>query len=108
MADSARYAYDGQGTVYASLGLKATARKVLALALRHEPMGGLNRDDLMRLFGGISYQDLENAVTTLESLGYLSVEWTGPNRFIILPTDLAKKELAARRPQPEAIAAVLG
>lgn len=59
--------------------------KILSLTARRGVIGA-TREDLFREIRGSRYEDLEAAVRRLEAGGYLQVEWSGPNRFILTVT----------------------
>lgn len=67
--------------------------KVLTLAAKRGLVGA-TREDLFREIRGVRYDDLEDAVRRLEAEGFLQIEWTGPNRFILTVTQKGS-ELAA-------------
>ncbi len=56
--------------------------KILTLTARRGLIGA-TREDFFRDIRGLRYEDLEDSVQRLESDGYLAIEWTGPNRFIL-------------------------
>jgi len=68
--------------------------KVLSLTARRGLIGA-TREDLFREVRGMRYEDLENAMRRLEADGYLQVEWTGPNRFILTISETGSKLAAA-------------
>jgi hypothetical protein len=48
---------------------------------------GASREDLFSEIRGVRYKELEEAVKTLEDDGYVKVEWTGPNKFVVNITE---------------------
>ncbi len=48
---------------------------------------GASREDFFGEIRGVVYADLEQAIVGLEEKGYVSVEWTGPSKFIVSVTD---------------------
>jgi len=60
--------------------------KVLALAAKRGFMGA-SREDFFREIKGVAYNDLENAILSLEKDGLVSVEWTGPSKFLVCVTE---------------------
>jgi predicted transcriptional regulator len=52
---------------------------------------GATREDFFRQVRGLSYENLEAAMRHLESEGYVQVEWTGPNKFILTVTEKGSK-----------------
>ena len=48
---------------------------------------GASREDFFTEIRGVKYKELENAVKSLESDGLVSVEWTGPNKFVVNITE---------------------
>lgn len=68
--------------------------KVLSLTAKRGLIGA-TREDLFREIRGTRYEDLEDALHRLEALGYLQVEWTGPNRFILTVSETGSKLAAA-------------
>ena len=49
---------------------------------------------------GVRYKELEEAVRTLEQDGFVEVEWTGPNKFVVniteKGTEMVKSEYRER------------
>jgi len=60
--------------------------KILSLTAKRGLIGA-TREDFFREVRGLRYEDLEDAVRRLETDGYLAVEWTGENRFILTVTE---------------------
>lgn len=60
--------------------------KVLSLTAKRGVIGA-TREDLFREIRGVRYEDLEAAIRSLEAEGYLLVEWSGPNKFILTITE---------------------
>lgn len=48
---------------------------------------GASREDLFADIRGVRYRELEEAVKSLESEGFVTVEWTGPNKFVVNITE---------------------
>lgn len=67
--------------------------KILSLTARRGVIGA-TREDLFREIRGSRYEDLEAAVRRLEVEGYLQVEWSGPNRFILTVTQKGSEAAA--------------
>ena len=68
--------------------------KILSLTAKRGVIGA-TREDFFREVRGLSYEDLEDAMRRLESDGYVQVEWTGPNKFILTVTEKGSKLAAA-------------
>ena len=60
--------------------------KILSLVAKRGLIGA-TREDFFRDIRGLRYEDLEEAVRRLESDGYIAIEWTGENRFILTVTE---------------------
>lgn len=60
--------------------------KILSLTAKRGLIGA-TREDFFREIRGLRYEDLEDAVRRLETEGYLAIEWTGENRFILSVTE---------------------
>ncbi|MCK4455583.1 MAG: hypothetical protein KAU99_04475 [Thermoplasmata archaeon] len=48
---------------------------------------GASREDLFSNIRGVRYKELEEAVRVLERDGFVEVEWTGPNKFVVNITE---------------------
>lgn len=59
--------------------------KILSLTAKRG-MIGATREDLFREIRGQRYEDLEEGMYRLEAGGYVEIEWTGPNKFILTVT----------------------
>jgi hypothetical protein len=61
---------------------------------------GAAREDFFREIRGVAYKDLQEAVNSLEKDGLVTVEWTGPNKFLCFVSEkgslLAKEEYQKR------------
>lgn len=68
--------------------------KVLSLTAKRGLIGA-SREDFFREVRGAKYEDLEDAVQRLEQEGYVTTEWTGPNRFILTVTEKGSQLAAA-------------
>jgi predicted transcriptional regulator len=60
--------------------------KILSLTAKRGLIGA-TREDLFREVRGLRYEDLEDAIRRLEADGYVAIEWTGPNKFILTVTE---------------------
>ena len=60
--------------------------KVLSLTAKRGVIGA-TREDFFRDVRGLRYEDLEDAIRSLEAEGFIQVEWTGPNKFILTVTE---------------------
>ena len=67
--------------------------KVLSLTAKRGVIGA-TREDFFRDVRGLRYEDLEDAIRSLEAENLVQVEWTGPNKFILTVTE-AGSRLAA-------------
>jgi len=70
------------------------AWKVLSLTAKRG-MIGATREDFFREIRILRYEDLEDAIHALETEGYIAIEWTGPNRFILTVTEKGSQLAAA-------------
>ncbi len=68
--------------------------KVLSLTAKRGLIGA-TREDFFREIRGAKYEDLEDAVRRLETDGYVQIEWTGPNKFILTVTEKGSQLAAA-------------
>lgn len=68
--------------------------KVLSLTAKRG-MIGATREDFFREIRILRYEDLEDAIRALDSEGFIAIEWTGPNRFILTVTEAGSKLAAA-------------
>ena len=68
--------------------------KVLSLTAKRGVIGA-TREDFFRDIRGLRYEDLEEAIASLETEGFIAIEWTGPNRFILTVTEKGSKLAAA-------------
>ncbi len=68
--------------------------KVLSLTAKRGVIGA-TREDFFREIRGLRYEDLEEAVASLETEGFIAIEWTGPNRFILTVTEKGSQLAAA-------------
>lgn len=59
--------------------------KVLQLAARRG-CTGVSKEDYFKELGGISYGELENTIAQLEYQGLITVEWNGPDQFMVFIT----------------------
>ena len=83
--------------------------KVLSLTAKRGLIGA-TREDFFQEIRGARYEDLEDAVHLLEADGYVQLEWTGPNKFILTITEKGsqlatveyEKRLAAYKDRVEA------
>lgn len=48
---------------------------------------GASREDFFTEMRGVRYKELETAVKGLEADGLVTVEWTGPNKFVVNITE---------------------
>lgn len=64
--------------------------KILSLTAKRGVIGA-TREDFFRQIRGLRYEDLEDGMRALEADGFLQVEWTGPNRFILTVTEKGSK-----------------
>lgn len=48
---------------------------------------GASREDFFAHIRGVRYKELEEAVKTLEQKGFVEIEWTGPNKFVVNITE---------------------
>jgi hypothetical protein len=60
--------------------------KVLSLTAKRGLIGA-TREDFFREIRGLRYEDLEDGIRRLEEEGYVLIEWTGPNKFILTVTE---------------------
>lgn len=67
--------------------------KVLSLTAKRGLIGA-TREDLFREIRGMRYEDLEASVFRLEAAGNISVEWTGPSKFILTVSESGSKLVA--------------
>ena len=68
--------------------------KLLSLTAKRGVIGA-TREDCFRGIRGLRYEDLEDAMRRLEAEGFIQVEWTGPNKFILTVTEKGSKLAAA-------------
>ena len=64
--------------------------KVLSLTAKRGLIGA-TREDFFREIRMVRYEDLEDAMHLLETEGYVAIEWTGPNKFILTVTEKGSK-----------------
>ena len=57
--------------------------QVLQIAARRGYIG-VPKGDYFRELRGISYGELERVISQLEYQGLITVEWTGPEEFVVL------------------------
>ena len=61
---------------------------------------GASREDFFAEIRGVRYKELEQAVKILEKNGYVEIEWTGPNKFVVNITekgnDMVRSEYESR------------
>lgn len=60
--------------------------KIVNLAAKRGHIGA-TREDFFIEIRGLVYEDLEEAVLWLEREGYLTMEWMGPNKFLVMVTE---------------------
>lgn len=60
--------------------------RVLSLTAKRGLIGAA-REDFFQDIRGTRYEDLEDAIHRLEAQGYVEIEWTGPNKFILTITE---------------------
>jgi len=70
--------------------MKELEWKVLSLTAKRGLIGA-TREDFFREIRMVRYEDLEDAIRLLETEGYVAVEWTGPNKFILTVTEKGSK-----------------
>ena len=68
--------------------------RVLSLTAKRGLIGA-TREDFFQEVRGLRYEDLEDAVHRLEAEGYVQIEWTGPNKFILTVTEKGSRLAAA-------------
>jgi len=68
--------------------------KVLSLTAKRGLIGA-SREDFFREIRGVQYDDLEDGIHRLEAEGYLQIEWTGPNKFIVTVTEKGSRTATA-------------
>ena len=68
--------------------------KLLSLTAKRGLIGA-TREDFFREVRGLRYEDLEDSVRRLEAEGYVAIEWTGPNKFILTVTEKGSQLAAA-------------
>lgn len=68
--------------------------KLLSLTAKRGLVGA-TREDFFREVRGMKYEDLEESIHRLEAEGYVAIEWTGPNKFIITVTEEGSRLAAA-------------
>jgi len=68
--------------------------RVLSLTAKRGLIGA-TREDFFREIRGARYEDLEEAVRRLEADGFVAIEWTGPNKFILTVTEKGSRLAAA-------------
>ncbi len=64
--------------------------KIVNLAAKRGHIGA-TREDFFIEIRGLIYEDLEEAILWLEREGYISVEWMGPNKFLVMVTEKGSK-----------------
>ncbi len=70
------------------------AWKVLSLTAKRGLIGA-TREDFFRDIHGLRFEDMEEAVRSLEAEGLVDIEWTGPDRFILTVTEKGSQLAAA-------------
>ena len=60
--------------------------KILSLTAKRGVIGA-TREDFFRDIRGLRYEDLMDAVGRLDKDGYIAIEWTGEDRFILTVTE---------------------
>jgi DNA-binding PadR family transcriptional regulator len=60
--------------------------RVINLVAKRGYMGA-TREDFFRDIRGVIYDDLENAIVSLEKEGYVSLEWLSDSRFLVTITE---------------------
>ena len=90
MVSRAKLLYMVQTAFRYDLPMDELSWKIVMLAAKRGHIGA-TREDFFREIRGLIYEDLEDTILSLAKSDYISIEWLGPNKFLVMIKEKGSK-----------------